>query len=171
MTLMVIDVGCDPRGGDSIAHLVRAYKPDAVIGLDPGVLDRKYRRGKARVQTWGAAAWTFTGALPFRQTGRFGFGRVSEDGEPVRCVDLAEIVLGHEGDVVLKIDAEGAEWTLLPHLIATGASGRLRECWVEWHCPQCEHGDGHLEGCLVDYTEARMDLERRMGCVMHEWNR
>jgi len=54
----------------------------------------------------------------------------------VRAVDLAKIIIGHakRGDrVIMKMDIEGAEEFVMPHLISAGAADLLTMCDVEFH--------------------------------------
>ena len=67
-------------------------------------------------------------------------GSVIDDGTPGgwRCpsIDFAVLLtsLVKSGDfVVVKIDVEGGEWTLLDHLYATGAMGLIDEIFIECH--------------------------------------
>lgn len=56
--------------------------------------------------------------------------------ERVRAVDLAKVLFRHtkRGDrVFMKMDIEGAEDVVLPHLISTGALARLTMCQIEFH--------------------------------------
>ena len=53
----------------------------------------------------------------------------------VRALDLSRMLLSHGAGTYLmvKLDVEGAEYTLLPQLIATGALCRVRHLLIEWH--------------------------------------
>jgi FkbM family methyltransferase len=155
--VIVIDVGCARYGGDySIERLIEEFSPDTVIGYDPNpaALDTRVE-GDTPVTIYNMAAWTYDGTVGFVENGlrshvRMGFGT------PVQCVDLARVILElPEGEeIVLKMDAEGAEYVLLPHLYSQRADERLRLAWVEWHDPQ--GGRETLEGMLrCEVTEWR----------------
>lgn len=54
----------------------------------------------------------------------------------VSTFDLNEFILSNfsQNDyVVLKLDIEGAEYSVLPHLITGGAIKLLKEIYIEWH--------------------------------------
>lgn len=56
----------------------------------------------------------------------------------VECIDLAKYILSLESnDVILKMDIEGAEYTVLPHLIDTGALNKVSSLYIEWHHTRC----------------------------------
>ncbi len=59
-----------------------------------------------------------------------------DNGFTVQAIDIAHWVLSNttEDDIVImKMDVEGSEYRLLPHLIETGVVQRLKEIRVEWH--------------------------------------
>jgi hypothetical protein len=76
-------------------------------------------------------------------------------------VDLAKVITRAQQrygqPVVLKMDAEGAEYVLLPYLLEKGVTVDL--AWIEWH-PHL--GDPH--GIV------RADIERRWSGDMIEWH-
>jgi hypothetical protein len=94
------------------------------------------------------------------------------------CFDLANFIAeldisAHQ--IILKMDAEGAEYTLLPHLAERGVDVRLKLAIVEWHCEECGLGGNgrHRENCTADkqwWTERRNGIEDLMRCEMAEWN-
>jgi len=140
--MIVVDVGCARWGGDySVERLIDMFRPDVLIGFDPakdvakampsalGIL-----MADTNVVLRREAAWVYDGEVGFREDGLI--SQVTDDPEApkVKCVDLARVIEEMpEGHVVLKIDAEGAEFDLLEHLIATGAVARLMRILVEWH--------------------------------------
>lgn len=77
-------------------------------------------------------------------------------------------------DLILKMDAEGAEYVLLPYLQETSTDTFLRLAWVEWHCPNCGTGwfspDDRCGRCEFHEPGKRSLLEASMGCEMHQWN-
>lgn len=170
--MIVVDVGCATYGGDtSIPYLVEEFEPTTLFGFDPAVDDDHYLEGSTMVVVKRAAAWTYDGEINFTVRGLG--GKVDPAGSPVPCVDLARFIVDlGEPDVVLKMDAEGAEYELLPLLHERGVDRMLRLCWVEWHCLKCERGGGHRPGCASTRMEAdRERIEAMMGCEMHRWNR
>jgi FkbM family methyltransferase len=176
MTTIVIDVGCATHGGDeSINYLIEQFSPANLFGFDPATRCSLEKRDNTVVALLPWAAWTFDGELPFAVDGLR--GRQDPDGTPVRCFDLADFVraMGSRDDLVLKLDAEGAEYVLLNHLIDRGVDTLLKLAWVEWHCPQCGTGwftaADHCDRCGLTEPGLRTELEARMACDMHQWNR
>lgn len=54
----------------------------------------------------------------------------------VTCIDFAKWItdnLNKDDNVVCKIDIEGSEYIVLPHLIETGAIQYIKEIIIEWH--------------------------------------
>lgn len=58
---------------------------------------------------------------------------VGADWQMVRTVDLAQFILGIGAVSAVKIDIEGYETVLVPHLVRSGATASIREMWVETH--------------------------------------
>jgi len=126
-----------------------------------------------------AAVWIEDGAVKFRQQNhRVAQNRSPSDGrsdvdgwgsclqdldsaasglEPaveVECVDFARILGAYSADdyIVVKLDAEGAEFALLRHLIEREVINRIKVLLVEWHAR-----------LLPDETyKTRQYLERRL---------
>lgn len=157
-----VDVGCARYGGDySIERLVEEFNPAFVWGYDPAHTypEESFKIGDADVWVSKAAAWTYSGEIGFSVNGLG--GGISEAGPRVACVDLSgeiEAVKQHADEVILKIDAEGAEYELLEHLIFTGVDTMLKLAWVEWH-PKTGRG---LEA-------RRASIGKALGCELHEW--
>jgi FkbM family methyltransferase len=140
--VIVIDVGCARWGNDySIERLIQWYHPDVLIGFDPAKDVAKampradvLATAKTQVILRREAAWVYDGEVRFMEDGLNSQVGDAEHWPLVRCVDLARVIEElPEGPVVLKLDAEGAEYDLLEHLIATGAAARLTRLLVEWH--------------------------------------
>ena len=180
--MIVIDVGCATYGGDSsIPYLVDEFKPERLYGFDPAAEGAIYMVGDTQVIVQPEAMWTRNGTIGFKVAGLR--GHVDPEANDVLCRDLAEVIIylrvangGQE--VALKMDAEGSEWVLIPHLIERDADMELKLAWVEWHCGGCGRGGGreinHLPNCREDTAAlaARVEeLEGRMRCEMHRWNR
>ncbi len=143
--MIVIDVGCARLGGDySVERLIDWYHPDVLIGFDPTAKVAEAMPADLQgtnVVLRREAAWIEDGEI-----GYFADGVNSQVGNSpgwpkVRAVDLARVIreLPEEEEVIIKIDAEGAEYELLEHLLATGAIDRVSRLLIEWH-PRHEGG-------------------------------
>jgi hypothetical protein len=159
---VVIDVGCATHGSDqSIGHLLDEFFPDVLIGYDPAAHRQTWTEKGTLISVFPMVAWTFDGQVRF-QLARTS-GHVTEDtAAPLfDCVDLAKVITKaqqrHGQPVVLKMDAEGAEYVLLPYLLEKGVTVDL--AWIEWH-PNL--GDPH--GIV------RADIERRWQGDIISWH-
>lgn len=163
--MIVIDVGCARHGGDySIERLIEEFSPHTLYGFDPAAdfPHMLWEEGETTVTVERAAAWTFDGEIGFHVAGLG--GHVDPDGPKVKAVDLARFIslLPEAEQIVLKLDAEGAEYELLEHLISERVDERLKLVWCEWH-PE--------GGRVNSRPDARRDaIEERIGCEMHQWN-
>lgn len=174
--VIVIDVGCAKWGGDeSIPHLVREYKPEFLYGFDPGAMDGDYNVEDTVVRVRRQAAWVHDGTVGFQVAGLG--GRVDDQVRTkFACFDLARYIESlNPAEIVLKIDAEGAEYMLLPHLVERGADLLLKLAVVEWHCAECGIGGNgrHREMCPSDrqaWWDRRNAIESQMRCETVEWN-
>lgn len=180
---VVIDVGCANHGGDgSIAPLLAEYAPERLYGFDPEWAGDalSWREGGCDIEVRKAAAWKRGGTVDFVFAGLGGRVRAERDitkAKLVVAVDLAEFI--HElslfDDIVLKLDCEGAEYVLVPHLVATGADERLSLALIEWHCDVCLHGiwgGVHPETCKTDrqqWLDRRDRFARQLRCPVEEW--
>jgi hypothetical protein len=174
--MIVIDVGCQKYGGDeSIPYLVEEFSPKTLYGFDPAGGTETYYVGETLVVTQPWAAWTADTMIGFVHEGLR--GRVQEGGEDTVAIDLSRLIYNLHGDhkIVLKLDAEGSEYELLPHLRDTEADLLLELIWCEWHCPKCGTGwftaDDTCGRCHHHQPGLRSDLEASMHCEMHQWNR
>ncbi len=157
MTDVVLDIGCFPhKGRDSLSWLAKAYEPALLLGFDPHPDQPTATRRveKTTVAEMRTAAWTRNRRVFYDEDGwesRTGVGT-----EVVDCFDLAALLRSFAGlRTVLKMDVEGAEYTLLPHLAA-------EETWpslllVEWH-PEHDH---------AGTQEALINM---IGCPFEEWH-
>lgn len=187
---VVIDVGCATYGGDSsIPYLIEEFRPALLIGFDPNAdVALEDMDWPATVRVVRAAAWTHAGEVTFEGEGLRGHvtGIGTAHARTVRCVDLHEEVYElatapgadrERADVVLKMDAEGSEYVLLPNMIERGSDVLLRLAWIEWHCPFC--GTGWFGNELPDtcgrcgHVEPgkRTELEQALRCEVAQWNR
>ena len=146
--MIVVDLGCAPHGGvDSTAILIKRFKPDRLYGFDPLAESGSGRDGDTTVLIFAGAAWTHDGAVLF-QDDTVASCIVTDEPEPVlheamrldpkparlvSCFDLASWLLRVRERVILKMDIEGAEYTLLPRLIETGAIALIDLLLIEWH--------------------------------------
>lgn len=177
--LTVIDVGCATYGGDnSIDYLLEEFKPDKLIGYDPNVFPesgepiRFEAPGRADLVLNNAAAWLHNGTVRFVGSGLSGYVTDKLVGREVPCIDLCELVANLEGEIILKMDAEGSEYHLLPALIEDGLDEKIKLLWVEWHCLECGRGAGlHHEHCSQPVNDKRDDILQRWRGEVAEWNR
>lgn len=160
--------------------LLKRFEPLLYMGFDPalsperrdrvfsdlGILTRRRyeeeRSGGARIIDWAfrwgqttgvlssSAGWVYDGIVNFDAGGST--GKVSPDGSPTGATDLLRIIRSVDGEksVVLKLDAEGAEYVILPKIISEGLAPKLERLLVEWHCRECGRGGGHRPGCPDD---------------------
>ena len=91
------------------------------------------------ISFWRKAAWVYNGFIGYQEAGIDGIrSYVGEAVGPtaVPCFDLAEFLRFSPENVILKMDCEGAEYTLIPYLVGTGAIERVELLLVEWHKPE-----------------------------------
>lgn len=172
---IVIDVGCARYGGDySVERLIEMYEPDLLYGFDPQAAGDMLHLnlGKLDPMTFELlppegpsvhirteAAWTFDGEVRFLPDGLNGQVGNADHWPLVPCIDLASFVEGlPPGEIILKLDAEGSEYELLPHLIERDVDERLALVLVEWH-PRPEY----------DHVTRRTEIERALTCPVEEW--
>lgn len=73
--------------------------------------------------------------------------------ERVPAIDLSELVFRHARrgrPVIMKLDIEGAEEVVLPHLIRSGAADLLTVCGVEFHANVNDSVRQRLSSTLAD---------------------
>jgi len=138
--VIVVDVGCHEHTHyptDSIGHLVSRFKPDTFYGFDPYMGDDKTVDDNGTHYVLSTKlAWTHDGQVGFHLDPLW--GPVSHvdtaGGTQMPCFDLARFIADlPEDTIVLKIDAEGAEYPLLHWLHEAGVDERLELVLVEWH--------------------------------------
>lgn len=192
MSRLVIDVGCATYGGEqSIQPLIDEFQPDVLIGFDPSsalandppvefvpLTDGR----ECLVIRLNCAAWTFSGTVTFEEANTRGRIVGADEGDWVHCADLARVIIGQAdrgSEVILKLDCEGAEYELVPHLRATGADERITLALIEWHCSTCgfgiwDHDAPHPGGgCAADLDEWRLrrsETEALLRCEARGWN-
>jgi hypothetical protein len=146
-TDIVVDLGCcgyerNGRLEDSIQTLVKRFKPGILFGFDPHPALRE-----AVGQVYGTtvitsrrAAWTFDGGVGLTVNGNCTHVDRDED-TSARAFDFAAWVRSlPDVNIVLKMDVEGAEYVLLPHLIDSGLMERFSRLLIEWHTGQYANG-------------------------------
>ena len=175
--MIVVDVGCARYGGDySLERLIEEFKPRLVYGFDPSneivatagdTWSRMSPEKLHYVTPAGVivileqkAAWTFDGEVPFLFDTLGGCITGRSDQAKVECFELARFIkeLPDEDELVLKMDCEGSEYEVLEHLMSKGVDERISFLWIEWH----DFG-------VLDPTERRKSIERRLRCQMDEW--
>lgn len=130
---VVVDIGCADHHGRSVDYLIERFQPDEFWGFDPwpDMEARDYRDGQTHVRLSKQAAWTHDGEVTYTLAGDC--SHVGEGPLTVPCFDLSSWLASRDEGTILKIDAEGAEYELVPHLIATGQDERLELLLIEWH--------------------------------------
>lgn len=146
--MIVVDLGCATYPGfpddESTRRLIERFAPDVYFGFDPhpSVVAREWQEGRTRASVERKAAWV--------SGGRVGYvtkpavlnelrSHVNAAGgeETVECFDLVSflgvVAPWASGELVLKLDVEGAEYVLLPYLVERGADALLTRILVEWH--------------------------------------
>jgi hypothetical protein len=134
--VIVVDLGCQTYGTEeSTMRLIERFDPQILYGFDPHpeTLDAVKMIGGTTVVTARKAAWVIDGARSVHvdETRT----RIAGDGELlVQTFDLAAWLFTLPRiPTVLKMDVEGAEYELLPHLVHRMADRLLERVLVEWH--------------------------------------
>ena len=178
--MIVIDVGCAEYGGDfSIRRLVDEFAPEILYGFDPNPAIRHgagepWWIGDTKILIEQKAAWTEDGEIGYLEDGLNSCLTYREDAPKVPCVDLATFItelwsvkyMRDEGGewerdepkIILKMDAEGSEYDVLPHLMLRGADELLDLAIIEWH----ERG-------IERAKERRNVIEKEFACPIREW--
>jgi len=172
-TEIVVDLGCCgyERNGkleDSIQTLIKRFKPAVLFGFDPHPALREAvgQVYGTTVVTTRRAAWTSgsdnglglmvqgncTHVVPTRPRGN-GL-------EWAHTFDIADWVRAlPDVNIVLKVDIEGAEYVILPHLIEQGLMHRFSRLLVEWHTGELANG----------YESDRASILAGIECEVEEW--
>jgi hypothetical protein len=184
--LTVVDVGCFPHGHEvSVETLIDRFCPEVLYGFDPwpelmegeqtvrlervgAAVPREVRVVLARKAAWvadglieialvgGERAWDSTVMREKNSRREWQQGEITK----VACFDFPAWVEGlPEGDLIVKLDAEGAEFPLLDALHERGVDGRVSLLLVEWH-------DAKMNGQFAVERERLLGLLR---CPVEEW--
>ena len=175
---VVIDVGCADHGGDqSIVPLIERFHPGVLFGIDPQVATETYGYDGTTVILTRAIAWSADTTVSLTGGGLGMRATEDPDGDR-RAFDIGPLILNFAGRIVLKLDAESAEWAIVPHLVANDIDRRLDLILVEWHCVKCgngawAHSPPHPHGTVCDgavETEARaLAVEATVRCPIERW--
>lgn len=173
-TDIVVDLGCCTYqrnvGGvewveDSIHTLIKRFKPQVLFGFDPhpGLPDAVGQVYGTTVITSRRAAWTYDGTSLLELQGNCthvvdAFSDV--DPYEAQVFDIANWVHAlPDCSMVLKVDVEGAEYVLIPHLIEQGLMDRFSRLLIEWHKGPTANGyETDLSGILAGIS-----------CPIEEW--
>lgn len=177
---VVIDVGCANHGGDqSIVPLIERFHPGVLFGIDPQVEEAEtYGQDGTTVILTRAVAWSSNTRLSLTGSG-LGMRAVEDPDGDLMGYDIAPLILNFAGRIVLKLDAESAEWLIVPHLVANDIDLCLDLILVEWHCVLCgngawAHSPPHPHGTVCDgaeETEARARaVEATVRCPIERWS-
>lgn len=149
--MIVVDIGCMTHPAhpedESQNRLIERFRPEVYYGFDPHPDTPEHLvsvdPSGTRIEIRRAAAWTFDGlvglSLPPRVLNPLRTCVDRDAIDAVECFDLARWLLEEidcVGSVVLKMDCEGAEYELIPHLTATGAFNQVSLLLVEFHGDQ-----------------------------------
>ena len=139
---IVIDLGCatyeDYPEDESVLKLIDRFHPSVLFGFDPNpslVTTAIFERG-CRVLLERRAAWTYDGFIGFSVDWNRLRGTTGEMMGPaaVPCFDIAKFIRElPEGELIVKMDIETAEYELVPHLMSQGVMGRISLLLIEWH--------------------------------------
>lgn len=165
-TEIVVDLGCcsyerNGRLEDSIQTLIKRFKPTVLFGFDPhpGMPDAVGQVYGTTVITSRRAAWTNDEEVGLCLQGNCTHVDPNEV-QRAKAFDLAAWVRTlPETRIVLKVDVEGAEYVLLPHLIDQGLMDRFSHVLVEWHVGRFANG----------YESDRESILARIECPVEEW--
>jgi methyltransferase FkbM-like protein len=134
--VIVVDLGCQTYGSEeSVEKLISLYSPALLYGFDPHpeTADTVRRIGDTTVVTARKAAWVIDGTRQIHVDGSS--TRIAGDGDvAAQTFDLsAWLFTLPRVPTVLKLDVEGAEYELLPHIAHRMADRLLERILVEWH--------------------------------------
>ena len=142
--MIVIDVGAMHHPPEESTYFLADYfNPLAVYAFD-GLFDKSNEEeyGETWIFRRAEAAWVHDQGMPYRDRGMC--SSVTDEGEKVvPTFDLAEFIDTYRkpnDEIILKLDCEGAEYVLIPHLIETGAIHHVSTLLLEVHPPHLANG-------------------------------
>lgn len=142
---VVVDLGSafypDYPKDESFNKLLYKYQPSRYFGFDPSLQGQanEFDFTGVHCKFERKAAWVFNGTLamfepPVVSNVLRTFVAPMDHKVQVPCFDLAEFLESIDAyHLILKMDVEGAEYTLVPWLKATGADELVTELLIEWH--------------------------------------
>lgn len=146
---------------DSILTLIKRYSPAVLYGFDPhpALRDGVGKVHGTVVVTSRRAAWTNDEKIGISLQGNCTHIDFDEEAR-TQAFDIVSWVRAlPKARIVLKIDVEGAEYVLLPHLIRHGVIDRFSHILIEWHT------DGYANGFESD----RESILAQITCPVEEW--
>lgn len=154
--MIVVDVGCltweQPGPGaydESLETLIGQFDPDVLFGFDvhPKMRDDIVKIAGTTCVLARRAAWTEKATLIMEEGNNCTHivvdppeGDHPEHRHAVEAFDLAAFLELLPGDIVLKLDCEGAEYPIVRHLVDRGVDQRLKLLLVEWHVGHYANG-------------------------------
>lgn len=165
---IVVDIGCatweKPNGlvEDSILTLISRFHPRILFGFDPqpDMADGMGMVEGTLVLTSQRTAWTFNGSEGYTFDGNC--SHVGGEDAQTACFDLASFLKSLPGvETIVKVDIEGAEYVLLPHLINGDALRNVSLLLVEWH-------DGKYRNGFEGWEKER--ILDQLSCPVEDWH-
>tara|TARA_B110000196_G_C20767158_1_gene484851 strand:+ start:50 stop:649 length:600 start_codon:yes stop_codon:yes gene_type:complete len=80
----------------------------------------------------------------------------------VDSVDLNDFILSKfslEDHIILKLDIEGGEYDILPHMIQNGSIQYINELYIEWHHTKLSQYTEEEHDALVEELKTKYNLE------------
>ena len=152
MSKKVHFIDCGANKGQSIAWAIDHYKDDDLVinSFEPQVENFEVIEDlygdKENIAIHNLAVWTRDEKKTFypqiwgaRTGSSLVEGKYSTDPNvkvEVDCIDLAKWVKENniiDAHTILKIDIEGAEYDIIPHLLEAGIQDLVDEWFIEWH--------------------------------------
>lgn len=174
MNNVFIDVGC--FDGDTIKQFCNwknLITPDnwMIYGFDPNprFKDIWKKMSDHTIKIEQSAAYTYNGEIEYtlrpldaplgstvmKEKVDWGMGDILK----VPCFDFAEFVKQNHGDyTIVKMDAEGAEFPILDHLIEQGADEFIDILLIEWHDTK-----------LPRRKSNKGEILSKLSCEVYQW--
>lgn len=155
MKVMNVFIKC---GGNDYEHYKSSLKMDASWKLyifDPLLEDDTYQDDTMKVECTKSAVWISDGSVSFCHD------QVAPDSSSlyclhsihstchtknVSCIDFSQFLARNkEATIYCVMDVEGAEYTILRHLIANGTIKYIHHLWIRWHYHKNEDSENMME--------------------------